>query len=304
MEEENTKAIIIKPEEIRSKILTIRGVQVILDRDLAKLYGVETRTLKQAIKRNTLKFPKDFMFTLNNKETSLLVSHNVIPSRKVLGGANPYAFTEQGVANLSSVLRSKKAIEINLKIIRAFVTMRKFLQENNEVFNKIDSLEKRQIGFEIKTDERFEKVFDYLQTEKPKQGIFFEGEIFDAYEFVSSLVKNAKKEIVLVDNYVDESVLTLFSKRKKDVKVTIYTRKITEELKLDLKKFNSQYQKIEIKETSKFHDRFLIIDKKDIFHFGASLKDLGEKCFAFSKFEKETFDVLNSYFKNLRIYSQ
>jgi hypothetical protein len=287
MKEENTKAIIIKPEEIRSKILTIRGVQVILDRDLAKLYEVETKTLNRSVTRNINRFPSDFMFKLKRQEYQNL-KYQFGTSSWEHGGRRklPYAFTEQGVANLSSVLRSKKAIEVNVKIIRAFVAMRKFLQENNEVFNRMDSLEKRQIGFEIKTDEKFEKVFDYLQTEKPKQGIFFEGEVFDAYEFVSKLVKNAKEEIILVDNFVDESVLVLFSKRGKNVKVTIYTRKITEELKLDLKKFNSQYQEIEIKETSKFHDRFLVIDKKDIFHFGASLKDLGEKCFAFSKFDK------------------
>ena len=297
MEEKNTKALIIKQKGIRSKILTIRGVQVILDRDLAELYGVETRTLNQAVQRNKERFPQDFMFKLTKREHQNLKSQFVISSWKHGGGrALPYAFTEQGVANLSSVLRSKKAIEVNLKIIRTFVAMRKVLQENNEVFNRMDYLERKQVSFEIKTDGRFEKVFDYLQTEKPKQGIFFEGQVFDAYEFVSGLVKNAKEEILLIDNFVDESVLTLFSKRKKNVKVKIYTRKITKDLRVDLEKFNSQYQSIEIEEISKFHDRFLIIDKRDIFHFGASLKDLGEKCFGFSKFKKETFDVLKKLF--------
>jgi len=293
MGEKNKKALIIKQEDIRSKILTIRGVQVILDKDLAELYEVETRTLNQAVQRNKTRFPKDFMFKLRKREHQNLKSQFVISSWKHGGGrALPYAFTEQGVANLSSVLRSKKAIEVNVKIIRAFIAMKKVLQENNEFFNRMDYLEKKQITFEVKTDKRFEKIFDYLQTEQPKQGIFFEGEIFDAYEFVSKLVKDAKKEIILIDNFVDESILVLFSKRRKDVKVTIYTRKITEKLKLDLKKFNSQYQKIEIKETEKFHDRFLIIDKENIFHFGASLKNLGEKCFAFSKFEKSFLKVL------------
>jgi hypothetical protein len=293
MEGKNKKALIIKQEEIRSKILTIRGVQVILDRDLAELYGVETGRLNRAVNRNKERFPKDFMFKLKKREYENLKCQFGISSLEHGGRrALPYAFTEQGVANLSSVLRSKKAIEVNVKIIRAFVAMRRFFEENNEVLNRMDNLGKKQIGFEIKTDERFEKVFDYLKTEKPKQGIFFEGEIFDAYEFVSDLVKNAKKEILLIDNYIDESVLTLFKKRRKGVKVTIYTRKITKELKLDLEKFNSQYEKIEIKEISKFHDRFLIIDQQNIFHFGASLKNLGEKCFAFSKFEKETFEAL------------
>ena len=296
MEEKNKKALIIKQEDIRSKILTIRGVQVILDRDLAKLYGVETKNLNKAVQRNKDRFPNDFMFKLTRKEF-LNLRFQIGTSSWEYGGVRwlPYAFTEQGVANLSSVLRSKKAIEVNVKIIRTFVNMRRFLQENNEFFNRIDYLERKQVSFEVKTDKRFEKVFDYLQTEQPKQGIFFEGEIFDAYEFVSGLVKDSKEEIILIDNFVDESVLVLFSKRKKNVKVTIYTRKITEKLNLDLKKFNSQYQEIEIKETSKFHDRFLIIDKKDIFHFGASLKDLGEKCFAFSKFEKEALEILKLF---------
>jgi len=297
MEGKKTKALIVRSKEIRSKILTIRGVQVILDRDLAELYEVPTKRLNEQVQRNKERFPKDFMFKLKKREYENLRSQ-IATSSLDYGGIRwlPYAFTEQGVANLSSVLRSKKAVEVNVRIIRTFVNMRRFLQENNEVFNRMDHLEKKQVSFEIKTDEKFEKVFDYLKTEKPKQGIFFEGEIFDAYGFVSSLVKDAKKEIVLVDNFVDESVLVLFSKRRKNVKVTIYTKKITERIKLDLKKFNSQYLEIEIKESSKFHDRFLIIDKKDVFHFGASLKDLGEKCFAFSKFEKEDFGIFKKVF--------
>jgi hypothetical protein len=299
MEEKKKKALIIKQEEIRNKILTIRGVQVILDRDLAELYGVETRRLNEQVQRNIQRFPRDFMFKLSKEEFTIWKSQ-IATSKSLEKGLRklPYAFTEQGVANLSSVLRSKKAIEVNVKIIRAFVAMKKFLQDSNEFVNRMDNLERKQIGFEIKIDERFEKVFDYLQTEKPKQGIFFEGEIFDAYEFVSDLVKNAKKEIILIDNYVDESVLTLFKKRRKSVKVTIYTRKTATESRLDLEKFNSQYEKVEIKEISKFHDRFLIIDQQNIFHFGASLKNLGEKCFAFSKFEKETFEALKKFLKD------
>ncbi len=201
MEEKNKKALIIKQEDIRSKILTIRGVQVILDRDLAELYGVETRALNQAVQRNKERFPQDFMFKLTKEEFKIWTSQIVI-SKSTSKGLRwlPYAFTEQGVANLSSVLRSKKAIEVNVKIIRAFVAMKKVLQENNEFLNRMDYLERKQITFEVKTDKRFEKVFDYLQTEQPKQGIFFEGEIFDAYEFVSKIVKNARKEIILIDN--------------------------------------------------------------------------------------------------------
>jgi len=281
---------ILEQEDIKDKIHTIRGVQVMLDRDLAGLYGIETRALKQAVNRNKKRFPSDFMFVLSDDEVNLMVSQNVIPSKKHLGGALPYAFTEQGVANLSSVLNSDKAIEVNIQIMRAFVAMRRFISKNAEIFTRLDRVEVKQIEY----DKKFERVFRAIENKgiKPMKGIFFEGQIFDAYKFISDLIRSAKKSIILIDNYVDDSVLTLFSKREKNVSVEIYTRNITKQLKLDLNKYNSQYGKIEIKELKHSHDRFMIIDNKNVYHIGASLKDLGKKWFAFSRFDKEAFRLL------------
>lgn len=271
---------------IKNKIFTIRGVQVILDKDLAELYGVETRVLNQAVKRNIERFPERFRFQLTKEEYEDLMSQNVI-SR--WGGTRklPFAFTEQGVSMLSALLKSKTAIEISIKIIDAFVAMRKFISSNAQIFERLDRIELKQLEY----DKKFNEIFKALENHEQKQGIFFDGQIFDAYSFVSGLIKKAKKRIILIDNYIDESVLILFCKRKKNVSVTIYTKKITKQLELDLKKFNAQYEPIEIKKFGKSHDRFLIIDD-DVYHFGASLKDLGKKWFAFSKFDKESVKML------------
>ncbi|MBU4351917.1 MAG: ORF6N domain-containing protein [Nanoarchaeota archaeon] len=285
------KEVIIHPENIKDKIHLIRGLQVMLDRDLAELYDVKAIRLREQVKRNIGRFPLNFMFRLNNSEINRLVSQNAIPSKKHLGGFSPYVFTEQGVAMLSSVLKSNTAVKISIQIINAFVAMRRFIALNAQIFQRLDRIEIKQVGY----DEKFETLFKTIENKqiKPKQGIFFNGQIFDAYSFVSDLIRSANKSILLIDNYVDDSVLTLFSKRKKDVSVTIYTKEITKQLKLDLDKFNSQYQKIEIKEFKESHDRFLIIDNKEMYHIGASLKDLGKKWFAFSKFDKEVFNLLN-----------
>jgi len=290
MEKSENSVKILDEDFFKSKIYTIRGLQVMLDRDLAELYGVETRALKQAVKRNMDRFPNDFMFQLDNNEINLMVSQNVIPSKQHLGGAKPYAFTEQGVSMLSSILKSKIAVNINIAIFRAFTQMKKFINQNAGLFQRFERIEQKLYLH----DENFNKIFKAIEAQniKPKQGIFFNGQIFDAYIFLADLIKSAKKSIVLIDNYIDETVLTLFSKRKANCKVTIYTQSINKQLKLDLEKYNSQYQKIEIKVFKKSHDRFLIIDNKEIYHFGASLKDLGKKWFAFSKFEKGGFDIV------------
>ncbi|MBS3150956.1 ORF6N domain-containing protein [Candidatus Woesearchaeota archaeon] len=282
---------IMDKNEIKNKIYTIRGVQVMFDRDLAKLYAIETRVLKQAVNRNKNRFPPDFMFILTEKEVDVMVSQNVIPSKKHLGGALPYAFTEQGVANLSSVLNSDKAIEVNIQIMRAFVAMRKFISLNSQLFQRMDVIEKKQ----IESDKKIDQIFDIIQSKeiKPEKGIFFDGQIFDAYKFFSDIVRTADNSIVLIDNFIDDSVLTLFNKRKNNVKVTIFTKEISKQLLLDLKKHNSQYPPIDVREFKLSHDRFIIIDNKEAYHFGASLKDLGKKWFAFSKFDKETFTLLD-----------
>ncbi|MBI2135823.1 ORF6N domain-containing protein [Candidatus Woesearchaeota archaeon] len=206
----------------------------------------------------------------------------------------PYVFTEQGVSMLSGVLRSETAVRVSIQIINAFVAMRKFISKNAELFSRLDSVERKQLSFEIKTDNNFERVFTAIEDKsfQKKQGIFFDGQVFDAYNFVSNLIRSAKKSIVLIDNYVDDSVLMLFSKRDNAVKAVIYTKNLSRQLKLDLEKYNFQYPFIAIQEFNNSHDRFLIIDEKDVYHIGASLKDLGKKWFAFSKFDKEAARML------------
>ncbi|AFV97319.1 MULTISPECIES: ORF6N domain-containing protein [unclassified Sulfuricurvum] len=277
-------------DSIKNKIYSIRGMQVMLDRDLAELYDVKPIRLREQVKRNRARFPDDFMFQLNDNEVEIMVSQNAIPSKQHLGGSLPYVFTEQGVASISGVLTNKIAIEINIKIMRAFVEMRRFISNNALIFQRLDSLEQKQ----FKTDDKVEAILNAIEDKsiKPKQGIFYDGQVYDAYIFVSDLIKSADESIVLIDNYVDDTVLTLLSKREAKVKTTIYTKNITKQLELDLKKHNAQYPNIELKKFDSSHDRFLIIDAKEVYHIGASLKDLGKKWFAFSKFDVGAFNIL------------
>jgi len=282
---------IITKKEIENRIYIIRGVQVMLDRDLAKLYQTETRTLKQTVKRNPGRFPDDFMFELTDNDMNDMVSQSVIPSKSYFGGAKPFAFTEHGVAMLSSVIRTPVAIEISLRIIRAFVEMRKMILSNAALFQRIDRLELKQ----TESDQKFEQIFRALESKsrEPEKGIFFDGQVFDAYVFVSGLIKQAKKSLVLIDNYIDESVLMLLAKRAEGIKATLYTKQISQQLQADLEKHNTQYPAIELKILADSHDRFLMIDEKVLYHIGASLKDLGKKWFAFSKMDSLTKEILN-----------
>ena len=280
---------------IQSHIFTYRGLQVMIDRDLAKLYDVETRVLNQAVKRNIKRFPSDFMFQLTKEEMENWKSQIVISNKEKMGLRKPpLAFTEHGVSMLAGILNSDTAVNISIKIIKAFVEMRKFLVNNANIFARLDAIENKQISFQIETDQKFEQIFKALDDKsiKPKQGIFYDGQIFDAYVFVAKLIKSAKKSILLIDNYIDESVLQLFTKRKKNVTVTIYTKNITKILKHDLAKYNAQHTKIEIQKFTKAHDRFLIIDETTVYHFGASLKDLGKKWFAFSKMDLKAVEMI------------
>ena len=294
MAHKDNTGIVLREENLRRLIYHVRGVEVILDRDLADLYQVETRALKQAVKRNARRFPEDFMFVLEESEVEMLVSQSVIPSKKVLGGAMPFAFTEQGVAALSSVLTSDRAIDVNIAVMRAFVAMRRFLAASGGLLQRMDTLEKRQLSHEIKTDARFDKVFDALESKglSPAQGIFFDGQIFDAYVLVNDLLRQAKKSILLIDNYVDDSVLVQLAKRPQKVSATILTKTIGKQLAQDLKKHNSQYPPITILKFADSHDRFLILDGETVYHLGASLKDLGKKWFAFSKMDKAGLKVV------------
>jgi len=286
----------IVPDEIqlRNKIHTIRGVQVMLDRDLAVLYGVKAIRLREQVKRNSSRFPEDFMFQLTEKEVDLLVSQNAIPSRRHLGGALPYVFTEQGVAGISGVLTSDRAIEVNIAIMRAFVQMRRFLAANAGLLQRLDTLEQRQITQEILTDNRFKELFDALEEKSilPNQGVFFNGQVFDAYVFVNDLLRQARSSIVLIDNYIDDSVLLQLSKRPEGVNTIILTRNISPRLRQDLQKHNRQYPPISIQKFTLSHDRFLILDGEIVYHIGASLKDLGKKWFAFSRMDKSALTVM------------
>jgi len=264
-------------------------MQVMLDRDLAELYGVETKVLNQAVKRNIDRFPDDFRFQINDGEKNELVTNCDRLKTLKHSSSNPYAFTEQGVSMLATVLKSKVAVEVRISIIRAFVQMRKFLLSNASILQRLDHVEYKL----LEHDKNFNTIFQAIEDKsiKPTQGIFFDGQIFDAYELVSKLVKSAKIFIKLIDNYIDESVLTLFSKVP-NIKVTIYTKSLTKQLKLDLQKYNAQYKNIEIKAFKSSHDRFLIIDNKEVYHIGASLKDLGKKWFAFSKMDRDSLNIL------------
>ena len=268
-------------EQIRIEPLIhlIRGQQVILDRDLALLYGVETRRLNEQVKRNIERFPEDFMFQLTHEEFENWKSQFATSNSIIMGARKrPYAFTESGIAMLSSVLRSPTAIEVNIRIMRTFVAMRHFLASNAQVFQRLSNIEYHQ----IETDKRIEEVFKRLDANmQPQQGIFYDGQVFDAYQFVSDLVRKAKKTIVLIDNYVDDTVLTLLDKRNDGVSATIYTQQISQQLQLDLARHNAQYAVIEVKNFNKAHDRFLLIDD-EVYHIGASIKDLGKKWFAFT----------------------
>ena len=282
--------IVLNEESIKNKIFTIRGLQVMLDRDLAELYQVETKVFNQAVKRNENRFPDDFRFQLSAIEKTELVTICDRFSSLKHSSVNPYAFTEQGVSMLSAVLKSDIAVDVSVKIIRSFVNMRKFISNNALIFQRLETLEQKQFS----NDEKFNKLFEAIEEKsiKPTQGIFYDGEVYDAYLFVSNLIKRAKESIVLVDNYLDESVLTMLSKRQTNVTATIYTKNITAQLELDIKKHNAQYPKVTLKKFDASHDRFLILDARELYHIGASLKDLGKKWFAFSKFDMESFDIL------------
>jgi len=289
------KELIIPNNSIKNKIYTIRDMQVMLDSDLAELYNVETRRLNEQVKRNIERFPQAFMFQLTEVEFKNLMSQNATSSLEWGGRRKlPFVFTEQGVAMLSTVLKSGTAVKVSIQIMEAFVAMRKFIASNAQIFQRLDTVEKKQIEHKIETDQKFNKVFEAIESKdiKPEKGIFFNGQIFDAYKFISDLIRTAKKSLILVDNYIDDTVLTLFSKRNKNVSVSIFTKEISKQLSLDLKKHNSQYPQIVIKEFKNSHDRFLIVDDKEVYHFGASLKDLGKKWFAFSKFDREALKLL------------
>jgi hypothetical protein len=287
---------IITQETIQNQNFTIRGKQVIMDRDLAIMYNVETKVLNQAVKRNLERFPiDDFIFQMTETELKNWKSQIVTSNKEIMGLRKlPLLFCEPGVIMLASVLRSTIAINVSIQITRAFVELRRFLRDNAEVFVRLENVERKQSLLQFDTDRKFEKVFNALQSNdlKPKQGIFYDGQVFDAYTFIADLIREAKTSIVLIDNYVDDTVLRMFAKREKQVSLTIYTKKDCV-LLLDVAKYRAQYGPLHIKEFANSHDRFLILDGTDVYHIGASLKDLGKKWFGFSKMELSALSMLS-----------
>ena len=311
--------------QIEPLIRTIRGQQVLLDSDLAILYGVETKRLNEQVKRNIERFPDDFMFqltkvelinlksqiatssaiensprsqivTLNTENHSLRSQNATIDNRGRHAKYLPYAFTENGIAMLSSVLRSPIAIQVNIRIMRAFTAMRQFIASNAQIFQRLDVMEQNQLALvahQTETDHKLEEVFRRLDSGnvQPHQGIFYDGQIFDAYTFINDRIREATTRIILIDNYIDDSVLTMLAKRADKVTATIYTKKPSAQLQLDIQKHNAQYPPISIIAFDRSHDRFLCIDET-VYHLGASIKDLGKKWFAFNRMEMSSSELL------------
>ena len=291
----------ISQKHIENRIFTIRAVQVMLDYHLAELFIVETKRLNEQVKRNTKRFPLSFMFQLTLSEWDKLQSQIATTEisddlRSQIATAKrrtlPFVFTEQGVAMLSAILNSDTAINVSIQIMDTFVKMRQIVLQNSLINLRLDKIEIKQLD----NEQKFEQVFKALESKNtiPNQGVFFDGQVFDAYELASKIIRSAKATIVLIDNYMDESTLTHLSKKIKEVKVLLLTKTVSKQIILDIKKANEQYGYFEIKPFSKSHDRFLIIDHTEVYHLGASLKDLGKKWFAFSKLEKNSIaNILN-----------
>ena len=287
--------VIVDNKEIQSMIYTFRGRQVMIDRDLAYLYNVETKALNQAVKRNINRFPESFRFQISDDEKDELVTNCDRFKTLKHSSLNPYAYTEQGIAMLSAVLRSDVAVEVSVKIMNSFVEMRKFLLSNREMFARLDRVELKQ----LETDKKLEEVFDYIATTKEvKQKIFFNGQIYDAFSLMVEIVEKAEKELILIDNYVDVNTLNILSKKKDGVNVLIVTSGNGNLTDKDVAKFNSQYPKLAVKISKDFHDRFFIIDRNEVYHIGASIKDAGKKSFGITKLKEQ--DLIDSLLGKVR----
>lgn len=294
-----TPVVEIVQPAIEKLIYVIRDKQVMIDSDLAMLYQVETGALNRAVKRNIKRFPDDFRFQLTVEEYENLkcqigissLNENGYGGRRTL----PYVFTEQGISMLASVLHSDIAINVSIGIMRAFVEMRRFIANNALLFERISNVELKQLEYQKQTDEKLEQIFEYIsEHEEASQKIFFDGQIYDAFSLIVSLIQKAEKEITLIDGYVDVGTLNLLAKKNEGVSVTVYTHQRTRLSNIDVANFNAQYPALEVKYTSVFHDRFLILDGKTAYHIGASLKDAGKKTFGITQINDEsiTKDIL------------
>ena len=285
--------------DIRNMIYAVRNQQVMLDNDLAKLYQVETKRLNEAVKRNIARFPEEFRFQLNEEETEFLRSQIATLNENDGRGKHrkylPYVFTEQGIAMLSAVLRSDTAIQTSIVIMKSFVEMRHFMADNSILFERISAIELKQLTYQKQTDKKLEQVFEFIsEHEESNQKVFFDGQIYDAFSLLVSLIQKAEKEITLIDGYLDIGTLNLLAKKNTGVSVTVYTHQNTKLTDIDLINFNSQYPDLLVKYTNAFHDRFLILDIEIAYHIGASLKDAGKKAFEVTLIndKKITEDIL------------
>ena len=290
----NEELNVVKNEEenIKNLIYTIRGKQVMLDNDVAKLYHYDTKNLNKAMKRNIERFPEDFCFKLTEQEVNFLrfqigtSKNNIKLTNSSRGGRRylPYAYTEQGISMLAGILKNDIAIKVSINIIRAFIETRRLIYSNGIIFERFTNIEHKLLEHDKKIDE----VFNLLQQEENiKQKIFFEGQIYDAYSLIIDIIKRANRKITIIDNYVDDSILQMLTKKKENVEAVILTSEKSNITNLDIKKFNKEYPILKVAKTNKFHDRFIIIDNKELYHCGASIKDLGKKCFAINKIEDE-----------------
>lgn len=309
--ENETKNLIVRDEisngEIKNLIYTIRGKQVMLDSDVAMWYHYSTKIINESVNRNKQRFPENFCFQLTEEEYKYLrfknltlnednskdeIQNNPLRSQIATLEENtgrgkhrkylPYVFTEQGIAMLSSLLKNDIAIQVSINIMNAFVEMRKFLAVNGQLFERLTNVEYKL----LEHDKKFDKVFDQLQNEENiKQKIFFEGQIYDAYSLIIDIIKKANKKILIIDNYIDDSVLKMLAKKKNNVEVVILTSNKSNIENLDIQKFNKEYHILKVAKTNKFHDRFIVVDNKEMYHLGASIKDMGKKCFGINKIE-------------------
>lgn len=278
--------------DIKNLIYVVRNQPVMIDSDLALLYQVETGNLNKAMKRNQKRFPEDFCFQLTKQEYENLKFQSGSSSLNGNGYGGrrymPYVYTEQGISMLASVLRSEIAIDASIRIMRTFVEMRRFIANNALLFERISNVELKQLEYQKQTDEKLDQIFEYIsEHEESSQKVFFDGQIYDAFGLLVSLIQKAEKNITLIDGYVDVDTLNLLCKKNDKVSVTIYTHEKTKLSGTDVNKFNAQYPVLVVKYTKVFHDRFLILDDKIAYHIGASLKDAGKKCFGINLIQDE-----------------
>ena len=285
----------IEGKDIRDMIHVIRGQQIMLDSDLAMLYGYEVKALNQQVKRNIGRFPDDFMFRLTEEEVTQSLRSQIVTLNETSNSRGkhrkylPYAFTEQGIYMLATVLKGEIAEKQSIFIMRAFREMRHFIANNELLFEKVSNIELKQLEYQKSTDEKFDKVFKYIEDHaEAEQKIFFDGQIYDAFGLITSIVYKAKKEVILIDGYVDIDTLNILAKKKSGVNVKIFTYSGSKLTQKDIANFNAQYPTLTVKKTQVFHDRFIILDGKTAYHIGASIKDAGRKCFGITLIEEDS----------------